>query len=137
MSAFIDTSAFYAAADRGDAHRERVATLLADEEHLVTSDYVVLETWLLLRRRLGYAAAERFWRGIRAGAVSAEPVTAADLDAAWSIGERFEDQGFSLTDRTSFAVMQRLGIHRAVTFDHDFTVYRFGPRQDKAFEVLG
>ncbi len=32
--------------------------------------------------------------------------------------------------------MERLGVHRAVTFDDDFAVYRFGPRRDRAFEVL-
>jgi len=39
-------------------------------------------------------------------------------------------------DRTSFAVMERLGVHRAASFDDDFAVYRFGPRRSKAFEVV-
>jgi predicted nucleic acid-binding protein len=65
-----------------------------------------------------------------------EHVTPADLDAAWAIGEAFPDQRFSLVDRTSFAVMERLGVHRALAFDDDFAVYRFGPRRDRAFEVL-
>ncbi|MEJ7747656.1 MAG: hypothetical protein WKF56_00010 [Candidatus Limnocylindrales bacterium] len=40
-------------------------------------------------------------------------------------------------DRTSFAVMRRLGVHRAASFDSDFAVFRFGPRRDQAFEVIG
>ena len=32
--------------------------------------------------------------------------------------------------------MERLGVHRAVAFDDDFAVYRFGPRRERAFEVL-
>jgi predicted nucleic acid-binding protein len=64
-----------------------------------------------------------------------EHVSAADLEAAWTIAERFPDQLFSIVDRTSFAVMERLGIHRAVTFDDDFAIYRFGPRRDRAFAL--
>jgi predicted nucleic acid-binding protein len=39
-------------------------------------------------------------------------------------------------DRTSFAVMQRLGLHRAASLDRDFAVFRYGPRRDRAFEVV-
>jgi hypothetical protein len=28
-------------------------------------------------------------------------------------------------------------IHRVATFDRDFAVYRFGPRRERAFTVLG
>jgi predicted nucleic acid-binding protein len=65
-----------------------------------------------------------------------EHVLRADLDNAWQIGEEFPDQGFSLVDRTSFAVMERLGISRVASFDSHFAVYRFGPRRSRAFEVL-
>jgi predicted nucleic acid-binding protein len=64
-----------------------------------------------------------------------EIVGAADLESAWNIGDAFPDQDFSLVNRTSFAVMQRLGVHRVVTFDDDFTIFRFGPRRERAFEV--
>jgi predicted nucleic acid-binding protein len=81
-------------------------------------------------------AAERFWEGLRAGVATVEVVGAADLEAAWSIGLGFPDQDFSLVDRTSFAVMQRLGVHRVATFDDHFAVFRFGRRRDRAFEIL-
>lgn len=136
MSLFVDTSAFYALTDDGDQAHTRASELLAGKEHLVTTDYVLLETWMLIDKRGGYAPAEAFWRSIRAGAASVEHVTPADLDAAWRIGEAFPDQEFSLVDRTSFAVMERLGVHRAIAFDDDFAVYRFGPRRDRAFELL-
>lgn len=136
MTAFVDTSAFYAAADRGDASHERAKAALAVQDVLVTSDHVLVETWTLLRHRLGRAAAERFWAGVRAGAVAVEPVGTADLEAAWAMGEAFADQDFSIADRTGFAVMLRLGVHRAVSLDGDFAIFRFGPRRDRAFEVL-
>jgi predicted nucleic acid-binding protein len=65
-----------------------------------------------------------------------ETVGAADLEVAWSIGDAFPDQDFSLVDRTSFAVMQRLGLRRVASFDRDFAVYRFGRDRRQAFEVV-
>lgn len=105
-------------------------------EPLVTTDHVVVEAWLLLRSRLGRAAAEAFWDGIRAGIADIEIAGAGDLEAAWAIGSAFSDQDFSIVDRTSFAVMERLGIHRAATLDDDFAVYRFGRDRQRAFELV-
>ena len=45
-------------------------------------------------------------------------------------------QDFSLVDRTSFAVMERLGLVRAASFDNHFAIYRFGRNRDRAFEIL-
>ena len=89
-------------------------------EPLVTSDHVLVETRLLLARRLGRAAAERHWEGARAGGTAVEPVS---------------DQDFSIVDRTSFAVMQRLGVDRA-TLDEDFAIFRFGRNRTRAFEIV-
>ncbi len=135
MTLFVDSSAFYAAVDSSDESHERVKTVLGQGEQLVTSDHVLAEAWLLLRRRLGWRIAERFWDELRAGAATVEPVSPADLEIAWAIGESFADQEFSIVDRTSFAVMQRLGIHRAATLDQDFAVYRFGRGRRQAFEL--
>lgn len=136
MSLFVDTSVWYAAADRGDRSNARAKAVLGAGEDLVTSDHVLVETWTLLRWRLGREGAERFWDALRTGGAAIEPVGAADLETARAIGEAFSDQDFSIVDRTSFAVMQRLGVHRAAALDADFAVYRFGPRKDRAFEVL-
>jgi len=136
VSLFVDTSAWYAAADRSDRSHRRAKAVLAVDETLVTTDHVLVETWVLLRHRLGRAAAERFWEGLRAGAAEVEAVAAADLAVAWAAGESFPDQDFSIVDRTSFAVMQRLGLRRVAAFDDDFSVFRFGRGRRQAFEVL-
>jgi uncharacterized protein len=136
MSLFVDTSAWYAAADKADGSHEHAKAVLSAGEALVTTDHVLIETWLLLCHRISRAAAEKFWEGVRAGAASLEPVGAADLEVAWQIGQAFRDQDFSLVDRTSFAVMQRLGIRRAAAFDDDFAVYRFGKNRRDAFEIV-
>ena len=136
MTLFVDSSAFYAGADRGDRQHQRAVAILSAGESLVTTDHVVVEAWLLLQRRLGTRIAERFWEGLRSGVARIEPVGLADLERAWHIGLDFSDQGFSIVDRTSFAVMQRLGVLRAASFDDDFAIFRFGLRKERAFDLL-
>jgi predicted nucleic acid-binding protein len=136
MSLFVDASAWYAAADHRDRSNERAKKALAGSDDLVTSDHVLIECWFLLRHRLGRASAERFWDGIRSGVAALEFVTPADLEAAWAIGMSFADQDFSVVDRTSFALMQRLGIERVATFDADFAIFRFGRQRERAFVIV-
>ncbi|MGH8934530.1 MAG: type II toxin-antitoxin system VapC family toxin [Egibacteraceae bacterium] len=136
MSLFVDTSAWYAAADRGDSSNDRAKAILSGDERLVTSDHVLVETWLLLRHRLSRSAAERFWQGLQGGLATIEPVGLADLQVALAISQQFADQDFSIVDLTSFAVMQRLGVQRAASFDQDFAIYRYGKRRDMAFTVV-
>jgi uncharacterized protein len=136
VSLFVDTSAWYAAADKADGSHERAKVVLSGGEPLVTTDHVLVESWLLLRHRIGSPGAEKFWEGLRAGAASIDPVGTADLEVAWGIGQAFPDQRFSLVDRTSFAVMQRLGMRRVAAFDEDFAIYRFGKNRRDAFEIV-
>lgn len=136
MSLFVDTSIWYAAADRGDRSHARAREILLDDDHLFTTDHILVETWLLLRHRLHRQAAETFWKGLRSGVAAVEPVGAADMATAWAVGEEFADQDFSIVDRTSFAVMLRLGIHRVATFDDDFAVYRFGSGRRGSFSLV-
>lgn len=136
MSLFVDTSIWYAAADKSDANNNRAKAALSGGEPLITSDHILVETWTLIRHRLGRRAAERFWEGLRSGAAIVEIVGAADLDSAWEIGRSYRDQDFSLVDRTSFAVMRRLGLERVASLDDDFAIFRFGPGRRLAFTVV-
>jgi predicted nucleic acid-binding protein len=136
MSLFVDTSMWYAAADSSDVSNALAKGVLSGGEPLVTSDHVLIETWTLIRHRIGRRAAERFWQGLRDGAASVETVGAADLESAWQIGLAYRDQDFSIVDRTSFAVMRRLGIERAASLDDDFAIFRFGPNRRRAFTVV-
>lgn len=136
MSVFVDTSVWYAAADSSDTSNRRAKEILSVGESLVTSDHVLVETWTLLRWRIHRRAAESFWEGLRGGVASVETVGSADLQAAWTMGRDFPDQDFSLVDRTSFAVMERLGLDRAASFDADFAIYRWGSHRKRAFEII-
>lgn len=132
----MDSSVWFAAANIREHRNERAKRLLSESGSPVTTDHVAVETWLLLNSRIHRDAAERFWHGLRTRAVDTEHVTKADLEAAWNIGASFPDQTFSIVDRTSFAVMERLGISRVASFDDDFAVYRYGRNRDKAFDLL-
>lgn len=136
MSVFVDTSVWYAAADSGDAGNRRAKAILTTPGGLVTSDHVLIETWTLLHHRIHRRAAHRFWEALRNGVAVLEPVGAADLEAAWQIGVSYGNQDFSIVDRTSFAVMLRLGIECAASFDEDFAIFRFGPNRRRAFTIL-
>ena len=129
---------FYAAVDAGDVDHDRAKRTLSGESgDLLTTDHVLFETWRLLRKRLGRPVAEQFFESIRAGLAELAFIEPRDVEAAWAIGLGYPDQDFSIVDRTSFAVMERLGVQRVATFDSDFAIYRFGPRRDRAFEIVG
>jgi predicted nucleic acid-binding protein len=130
LSTFIDTSVWFAAINSRDAHNEVAKNILSSVSDAVLTDYVLVETWRLVNSKIHRLAADRFWAGIRNGIANLEKVTAADLEAAWTIGAAFPDQAFSIVDRTSFAVMERLRTTRVATFDHHFAVYRYGSARD-------
>ena len=136
MSLLIDTSVWFAASNRRDRYNDRAKAILATADARTTTDFVMVETWLLLHRRVHYEAAERFLRAMGRGIVSVERVQPSDIDVAGRIGERYRDQEFSLVDRTSFAVMERLRLNRVASFGDDFAIYRFGPGRAQAFDVL-
>jgi uncharacterized protein len=98
---------------------------------LLTSDQVLVESWNLMRNRLSVSVADAFWDDLRIGSAAVEAVTSGDLDIAWTIARQYQDQGFAVTDCTSFAPMVRLGIDAAATFDQHFSIYRFGRQRDR------
>jgi predicted nucleic acid-binding protein len=136
---FVDTGAFYAAADASDAHHDVAATTLVARGRagdLVTSDYVFVETWMLIRARLGRAPAMHWWDAMRTGAVRTLGVASLDLARARTIARDWADQDFSLVDCTSFALMERFAIVEAFAFDAHFRVFRHGPGRRRSFTVV-
>lgn len=89
-----------------------------------------------MRYRHGGAPAETLVNAIRAGIARVEVSLLADLEVAAAIGFAFGDQDFSLSDRISWAVMERLGLSDAISLDRDFRVYRYGPDRRRALNVL-
>jgi predicted nucleic acid-binding protein len=136
VSVFVDSSVWFASVVARDRNNARAKVILSESGQLVTTDHVVVETWLLLSTRHNRRGAEMFWDGIRRGATQVEKVTDADMEAAWAIGEVFADQDSSIVDQTSFAAMERLGLRRVASLDTHFAIYRYGRNRDRAFEIL-
>jgi predicted nucleic acid-binding protein len=127
---FVDTSAWYAVIDRADADHAFATAILArltgDATRLVTTTLILAELHrLMLYRSHRRAAADAINRIVGTPRVDVEHTDAGDLAAAIAWIERFADQDFTLTDASSFAVMDRLAIRRAFAFDHDFAVAGF------------
>ena len=136
MTVFVDSSVWFAAVFARDAQYARATQILGEARGLITTDHIVVETWLLLKNRFNQTAAEAFCRRVMEGWCRIEIATLEDLREAELVRDGFPDQKFSLVDRTSFVVLERLGLTQVASFDDDFLIYRFGPRRDRAFEVL-
>lgn len=125
--AFLDTSAYFAVTDNSDSDhgtaRALFERLAAFKTRLFTSNLIVVETHALLLSRLNPPIARRFLQGIRQGTTTLVWVTPDDFQRAYQIIDTYDDKGFSLTDATSFVVMERLGIPYAFTFDRHFGQY--------------
>lgn len=139
MNIYVDTGAFFALADLTDTHHRRASEYtrrMEKQNRFVTTSYVVIEAWLLIRNKVGYRAALEFLARVRGGAARIEDVLGSDLDEALNILETYSDQQFSLVDAVSFVVMERLGITTAFTFDPHFRIYRFGAKRERSFTVV-
>jgi predicted nucleic acid-binding protein len=117
-----DTSAIYALAaedDQDHAAAKRILTGVEDRgEELLIHSYLLVESFVLIRRRLGLEIA---------AAVSNESALAAFVtvdrrlhDRAVRFLSETEAKRPSLVDAVSFVVMKDLGIRRAFAFDRDF-----------------
>ncbi len=136
MMTFVDTSAWFAVVVKRDRNHSRALDLIVAEPDLLTTDHILVECWLLIANRYRRSAADEFWRRTLESAVRIAIVDLPTLNEAWNIRQSFLDQAFSLVDCTSFATMQKLHVDRAISFDDDFSVFRYGTRREMAFEVL-
>jgi predicted nucleic acid-binding protein len=120
---FIDTSAFLAALDKGDkfhpAAANKWSALARGKSELWTTDYVRLESWSLIQRRLGAEAVMAFqddWLPLcKIHEVGPDGFERAA--AQWRIAHR---RNLSLVDLTSFDAMRQLAIRTALAFDEHF-----------------
>jgi len=128
---FLDTSAILAVLDADDLHHAAADSiwqrLLASDEKLASTNYILVETFALVQRRLGMEAVH---------AVEGEIVPL--LDVYWLSAEAHQaalkaflaasKRSLSLVDCSSFEVMRRQNLKRAFAFDKHFT--------DHGFELL-
>ena len=123
MNIFIDTAAFLAVLNANDQFHQPAKRIwneiLSQDSSLFSSNYVILETTVLLQLRFGIEALRLFESDIL-------PV----VEIAW-VDETIYKQGMSallaanrrnlsLVDCTSFEIMRQIGLDAVFTFDPHF-----------------
>ena len=99
-------------------------TLLKTGKILVTSDYILDESYTVIRFRAGHHIAVQFGEAVRGSRFLRVEYIAPELnEKAWELFRTFSDHEFSFTDCTSFILMERLKIKTAFTFDAHFKEY--------------
>jgi predicted nucleic acid-binding protein len=88
-----------------------------------TSNFLTDETYTLLLVRLGYRFAIRYLEELRASSITVVRITSVDEERAEEILRQYADKSFSYTDATSFAIIERLRLDAAFTFDRNFTEF--------------
>jgi len=131
MSVYIDTSAFFAILDSGDEfHKESknaFLKLIGSKEIFHSSNYIIIETIVLIQNRLGLDALRAFQDDII-------PI----INIHW-VDERIHNiaisslliacrKNISFIDYTSFEMVRNLGLKKVFTFDKHF--------KEQGFEVL-
>ncbi len=119
---FVDTSAFYALADKKDpAHSRALHFLEQNDLPLLTTNYIFAESLSLLTKRLGKAIALQFGSGLKASELIRLFYLSPDYEeAAWKEFLKYRDKDFDFIDSTCFAVMEKQGIETAFSFDRHF-----------------
>ena len=123
MRTFVDTSAFYAILDRDDANHQKAkrvwSELLQDENILVTSNYVLVETFALLQSRLGLSAIRAFQEDVLP-LINVEYVTPGIHRSGIAALMLASKRNLSFVDCVSFEIIRTLGIRNAFAFDTHF-----------------
>jgi predicted nucleic acid-binding protein len=126
---FVDSSAYLALLDQDDEHHLHATQIVhqlaqARYRHF-TTNVLLIESHALILSVLGRAQAAQFLKDMEESHTVVIRVRASDEERAKQILFQYEDKDFSFADATSFAVMERLDIRLAFTFDRDFAQYGF------------
>ena len=130
---FVDTGGWLAMAVVRDRFHKQAASyylkLSKEKAPLVTSNYVLVETYTRIRYDDGHDKAIKFHsliqEAIKVGRLHLEWVTPAIHQKAWNIFEEYVDQVFSLVDCTSFVISNNAGVKETFGFDEDFSTMGF------------
>jgi predicted nucleic acid-binding protein len=127
---FVDTSAWIAISDLRDRYhafaRAEQSRLLTERWTLITTNLVIGEAYIIIRRSGGHSQGMHFLQALRTSPRVARVHSTAELELdAEEILKKFQDQAFSYVDAVSFGVMQARGIEHAFTFDSHFAVMKF------------
>ena len=126
---FVDTSFLFALTVSRDqsnpAARSVYDAISRARRPILTTNFVLVELHSLITNRVTAAVATRVLFQLEASDAIIVRVSEEDEAHAGAILRQYTDKGFSLQDATSFAVMERMGIDTALSFDKHFAQYRW------------
>lgn len=127
---FVDSSAWIALADKDDSHHKEAASnypsIFKNHKTLVTSNFVIAETYIVLLKELGRRVAMEFLERIKASPRILKICSDVNIETeAEEVLAKYFDQGFSYTDAVSFVIMKRQKIKKAFCFDKHFVTAGF------------
>jgi len=127
---FVDTEAWFALTDKSDQYHNRAVEiypkLLNSYRHLTTTNLVIAECYILIRRSIGHRPGIAFLENLGASPRVIKIYSDSVLEkAAEETLQKYQDQDFSYTDAVSFAVMNQYGIEQAFSFDVHFVTAGF------------
>jgi predicted nucleic acid-binding protein len=128
VTTFVDTSALLAVLDASDGNHPRARSawedLLARDEPMVSTNYILVETFALAQHRLGLPAVRALQEDVipllRIVWIDGES-HARSVAALLTAGRR----QLSLVDCASFETMRQLGLSAAFAFDRHFAELGF------------
>lgn len=121
-----DTSFIVALVDADDVHHTHAVEFLNElrevgDVSLLLTDHIFDETMTVVKRRMGSRVAVSTGQRLRKSRLFQRlRISEEDDDAAWEIFSRYVDKEWSYTDCSCLAVMRRMGISEALSFDHHF-----------------
>ena len=128
---FVDTSAFYALMDRSDKNYEQAAALWKDlvekDLYLNTSNYVIVETLAILQSRLGFEAANLWYRDVLSLA-EVLWIEGSIHNLAHELWLGLGRRKLSFVDCVSFVTMRHYKIEKVFVFDRHF--------EEQGFEIV-
>lgn len=121
---FVDSSMFKALVDEKDEFHQKAVFLWVkfkkEKVQFVTSNYILDETFTLIRKRRGRIIVDNFRKSLAGDFdVKIFRVITDDEAAAWDWFLN-DWSNLSFTDCVSFALMKRLRLIRVATFDEHF-----------------
>lgn len=124
---FVDTSYWVALRFRRDVRHPSARELWEKGVGaLLTTNLILGETWTFLSRRAGHQRAMEFYdAATRLDNLSVRMVDEAAEAEAWRWLRRHDERPYSFVDSTSFAIMRRLRLREALSFDGDFAAAGF------------
>lgn len=129
MMLFVDTWGWVTLRDKRESKHSEAFDFYAEfrqrDGTVVTTDYVLDETFTILFKRLPFSpareSADLLQEAVTRGVVKIEWITPERFDKALGLRRRFQDKpDISFTDLSPMVVMEELGISRILTEDAHF-----------------